>query len=381
LIPTVAALGPELYGGTSGVALFLAQLFARTGNPEFRRTALGAVTRALRQLDRLQWDAPQVPTLSFHSGHLGVAYVTHRVAMLTGEERLTDSIGPLLEQIAGARDKPHALDLMGGNAGAIPALLALDQAAAWRGCRDLAVALGEDLCRTATHRGDAVAWSPEEANGPGAGSIPLTGLGHGAAGIGLALLELYGATSRPEFLEVGRLAFAYEDSVFNEELGNWPDFRPHPGEPDGSGPLPHALAWCHGAPGIALSRLRAMSLDVAYREPLLAVARAGLRTTLGAIEQRGELRRQDATLCHGLAGLNEILWTAGTLLAEEPYQTLARSTALSMIECHGGVGDWPTGVASRGPNPSLMLGTAGIGYHFLRLDSPEHVRPILALTT
>jgi lantibiotic modifying enzyme len=379
LTPTVAALGPELYSGTSGVALFLAQLFARTGNLEFRHTALGAITRALRQLDRSPRETAQIPIMSFYSGHLGVAYVTHRVALLTAEERLTDPIEAVLDDVARARAKPHALDLIGGNAGAIPALLALDRVAAWRGCRDLAVALGEDLCQAATRHGDGVAWNPEDANGPGAGSIPLTGFGHGAAGIGLALLELYSATSRPGFLEIGRRAFVYEDSVFNQEQGNWPDFRPYPGELGRPGSLSYALAWCHGAPGIALSRLRAISLDVVRREPLVAVARVGLQTMLGAIERRSRLSRQDATLCHGLAGLNEVLWTAGTLLNEETYQNFARAIALSLIKSYGEADDWPTGVPSGGPNPSLMLGTAGIGYHFLRLDSPKHVPPILAL--
>jgi lantibiotic modifying enzyme len=381
LTPTVTALGPGLYDGTSGVALFLAQLFARTGNLEFRHTALGAITRALRQLDRLRRETAQLPPLSFFSGHLGVVYVTHQVAVLTREERLTAPIGALLGDIAAARAKAHVFDLIGGNAGAIPALLALDRVPVWQGSRDLAVALGEDLCRAAQPCGDFVTWDPKEANGPGSGSIPLTGLAHGAAGIGLALLELYGATSRQEFLEVGRRAFAYEDSVFNREQGNWPDFRSYPGEPSGSGSPSYALAWCHGAPGIALSRLRAMSLDVAHREPLVAMARVGLETMLGAIERRSRLPCQDATLCHGLIGLNEVLWTAGTLLAEEAYQTFARSIALGLIESYGRGGDWPTGVASGGPNPSLMLGTAGIGYHFLRLDSPEHVRPILVLST
>ena len=65
LTPTVTALGPELYDGTSGVALFLAQLFARTGNLEFRHTALGAITRALRQLDRLR--RRRLSCLPYHS--------------------------------------------------------------------------------------------------------------------------------------------------------------------------------------------------------------------------------------------------------------------------------------------------------------------------
>jgi lantibiotic modifying enzyme len=380
LTPTVTALGPELYGGTCGVALFLAQLFARTGIVEFRHTAVGAITRALRQLDRLRHETLQLSFLSFFSGHVGVVFVTHRVALLTGEERLMEPIGALLREIAIARAKAHALDVIGGNAGAIPALLMLDRAPGGQGCWDLAVELGEDLCRAATPRGDFVTWNPEAASGPGTGSIPLTGFAHGAAGIGLALLELYRATSRPQFLEFGRRAFAYEDCVFNRELGNWPDFRPHIGEASGSKSLPCAVAWCHGAPGIALSRLRAMSLDVARREPLAAIARVGLQTMLAAMESWKRIPRQDTTLCHGLAGLNEILWTAGTVLVEETYQKLARSNALGLIENYASRGDWPTGVASRGPNPSLMLGTSGIGYHFLRLDSPEHVPSILALT-
>ena len=44
---------------------------------------------------------------------------------------------------------------------------------------------------------------------------------------------------------------------------------------------------------------------------------------------------------------------------------------------------WATGasgVFSGGPNPSLMLGTAGIGHAFLRLHDPEGVPPLLILT-
>jgi len=55
LIPTVAALGPELYGGTSGIAIFLAQLFALTGELELRRTAEGAIRQALAQAAPLEY--------------------------------------------------------------------------------------------------------------------------------------------------------------------------------------------------------------------------------------------------------------------------------------------------------------------------------------
>ncbi|MBV9122877.1 MAG: hypothetical protein JO112_05945, partial [Planctomycetes bacterium] len=83
--------------------------------------------------------------------------------------------------------------------------------------------------------------------------------------------------------------------------------------------------------------------------------------------------------CHGLAGLTEVVLTAGQWLADESYLVWARTAAANLIAKHAAQEDWPSGVASRGPNPSLMLGTAGIGYHFLRQYDPEHVPPLLIL--
>ena len=40
-------LGPDVYAGTSGIALFMAELAGLTGDPEVRRTAFGAIRHAL----------------------------------------------------------------------------------------------------------------------------------------------------------------------------------------------------------------------------------------------------------------------------------------------------------------------------------------------
>ena len=47
------SLGPALADGTAGVALFLAQLHAATGDGAVRRTALGAIAQALGQIDQV----------------------------------------------------------------------------------------------------------------------------------------------------------------------------------------------------------------------------------------------------------------------------------------------------------------------------------------
>ena len=91
------------------------------------------------------------------------------------------------------------------------------------------------------------------------GRRALTGYSHGAAGAGVALLELGAAVRDDTFKETGLAAFAYERRWYSAAQANWPDFRRSGG---GRSRISQrfSTAWCHGAPGIALSRLRAMQL-------------------------------------------------------------------------------------------------------------------------
>jgi lantibiotic modifying enzyme len=199
----------------------------------------------------------------------------------------------------------------------------------------------------------------------------MTGLSHGAAGIGLALLELYAESGRADFLELARGAFAYEDSYFTPHEGNWRDLRHSAPDP------PYCRAWCHGAPGIALSRMRAAAIDPARGEAYLAAARTGMATTVTAIGETLALSRYDATPCNGITGLIEIASIAHRVLGESSYHDVAMEAARTLIARHSATGDWPSGAPSGGPNPSLMLGTAGIGYTFLRLHDPDRVPSML----
>ncbi|HEX5271929.1 MAG TPA: lanthionine synthetase LanC family protein, partial [Gemmataceae bacterium] len=371
--PRAVALGPDLYGGGAGVALFLAQLAAVTGDAECRRTALGAIACSVRQAAH----GPRAdrPPLSLHAGLLGVAYAAHRVAALTGEPGPDDAADMLLGAVERGAAEPHVLDLIGGSAGAIPALLALGRLPRWRRLHGLAESLGEELCRTAVRRGGAWTWDGERVCGPGVARAMLTGLAHGAAGLGLALAELYGLTGRDDFREGSRAAFAYEDELFDRRAGNWPDLR---AAAQDEAPTPHyGAAWCHGAPGIGLARLRASQLDARRRDPYAATAHVALGTTATALEVMAREPGADASLCHGLAGLAEILLTAAEVLGDEGHRAGARAAAVALAGRHAERGDWPTGVPSRGPNPSLMLGTAGIGYHFLRQARPRQVPAVL----
>ena len=312
-------------------------------------------------------------------GQLGVAYAAWRIAALTAEDEPKSQAQWLLDELAHEVGRSGPLDVIGGNAGAIPALLAMSRDGVLEHARELAVTLGEELCQTATWEGTSCTWDPEVASGAGTASAPLTGMSHGASGIAVALLELYAETKREEFLDTARGALAYEEALFDPAVGNWPDLR----GVDEPGSIPrqpsYGRAWCHGAPGIALARLRALTLDPSRGEAYATMARAGLATTLEAIDKNLRHPEHDTSLCHGLGGLIAIVLTAGRLLEDDSYLARAFSVARALIDRHASSGNWPSGLVSRGPNPSLMLGSAGIGYCFLRLHDPKTVPSILLL--
>src|SRR6185503_12655951 len=112
---------------------------------------------------------------------------------------------------------------------------------------------------------------------------------------------LFAETRNDRYLVAARQAFAYERHWFAPEQKNWPDFRIQQNLPTKSKVLPlFQTAWCHGAPGIALSRLRARVL---LKDPACeAELDCALETTARAIEHAVTSGGAVASLCHGVTG-------------------------------------------------------------------------------
>ena len=339
------ALGPELYGGTAGVGLFLAHLAAATGDADARKTAVGALRHATRRA---------APRDGFHSGSLGIAWAAERAAALLGAEELHERARAVLDTARPPADPARRPDVGMGAAGAVLALLAL-------GLVDDAVATGEPLLARARVTRHGWSWPPGH----------LCGLSHGASGIGLALLELCAATGDDRFGSAAEGAFAYERSWLDETSGTWPDLRIAGQRRRSVLPAATAGTWCHGEAGIALSRLRALELldDDALRSDADAALEATHRRLAAALPYEIE----DLSLCHGAAGAADVLLSAaGADLAAE----LCRVATAR----HAAAGDWPCGTAY-GTTPGLFLGLSGIGWLFLRLHDPAIPSPLVLPTS
>jgi MYXO-CTERM domain-containing protein len=360
--PTVhRALGPDLYGGTSGVALFLAELSVVSGSAEAARTAIGALKQALSRLDAV----PPETRLGLYTGWTGIAYSAARVGTILDAGRLEARARTALRQLRRGHADVREFDLIAGRAGAIAALVALDRDEWLR----FAVELGDELLDAAVRSDEGLSWVS-----PGIRSRRnLTGFSHGASGAAYALLELFTRTGEDRFRAAAEDAVAYERAAFDPAAGNWPDFRLQPGELRSSrAPDAFATLWCHGAPGIALARLRAIEvLGAAWAR---REAGHALQTTAGDLDATLATGAGNFSLCHGLAGNAEALAYGADVLADDPradaWAHLAERVADTGLERYDATGAaWPCGTHTD-ETPGLMLGLAGIGLFLLRRARP-----------
>ncbi|GGZ01733.1 hypothetical protein GCM10010300_52200 [Streptomyces olivaceoviridis] len=353
--PTVEALGPDLYGGASGVAVFLAELSTVTGSRGFGKTALGAVECAVRQTrQRLELDGNWGEGL--YSGAAGVLLAAARVARVTGcgVSRNIDRLLPMVYELT--EGDPLSDDLMIGRGGTVVGLLHLGELSG-----------RTDITERAVHMGMKLRDRVMDTLARSAGSPTMTGLSHGASGLALALLELHARRGDPESAEVARQLLRSEDVLFDERSRNWPDLRPEISDQEREDPS-CMVAWCHGAPGMAMARIQASCLDPDFAQQYRRRVHGALETTRAALRVSLADEKYDVSLCHGLSGLIAALWAGGLTFSTERYKVAALDAACRVAREED---KWQSGITCGGPNPSLMVGTSGLGHTFLRLREPR----------
>ncbi len=356
--PTGMLIRPDLYNGSGGIVLALADLVSELADTDARSVLA-------RGAEWLRW-APAMnnqPLPGFYIGEAGVGAALLRAGQTLHDETL---IRAAVERGRLVASLPYASpDIMTGTAGRLRFHLLLWDETGEQEHLQAAITCGESLlqaAKTSDQRGMHY-WEIPAGYGTLSGER-LLGYAHGAAGIADALLDLFIVTSNERLLPViqgvSDLLRQWAIPALADESGlNWPIAI---GGAEGANPF-----WCHGATGIGRFFLNAASCDIIPGAREIA-ARAARTIAYSA-------RWLGPTQCHGLAGNIELLLDMYQATGDHSYyeEALAHARLLEAFATERkGFYIFPTAMRNHF-TPDYMLGYAGIAICLLRLSAPERI--------
>jgi type 2 lantibiotic biosynthesis protein LanM len=346
-----------LYLGRVGIAGFLSAADATSHEHlDFAQSVLAPLVRVLTspdEFERFRFLRDTGLGMAGTGGFLRAFAVLENtgLAHLIDFGTLTDSL--ITSITADAVGKDSTLDVIGGAAGTIGAV-------ARRHLRAPTDASQQALRLLADHLHQAQnpttgAWTTAFQNGR-----PLTGLAHGASGIGLALIEAGVALDDDDLVDAGARGLRYESEVFDDDEGNWPDFRDTVTSPS------FMLGWCAGAPGIGLARIQALTSAPTHadagqwREDIHTAVRATIAAPSSPVDH----------VCCGNLGRATFLREAGDWADEPTWVAAAAAIDRDVFDRAQQSGrfrltryDLEPGPGSEASNPGLMQGLSGIGLY------------------
>lgn len=335
--------GMYLYDGLGGVAVFLAMVLKRYPEAAFERIYEMVTKKLFAYTERLSEDAErsESPHTGAFIGEGSVVYAYLLLYQITQRQIYLDYARAHSEILFEKMKEEKTTDFLSGLSGAVVVLVKLYRAT------------GEErFLKAAAEQGDRI-WEQAVRQETGYGfsgaleGKALAGMAHGNSGYLLAYSYLLEVTGERRFQErIGEL-LAYENHLYSEEAGNWKDLRK---ENTGGKEL---NAWCHGAAGILLSRMRLKHLE-GFRD------HAGVQKDIDRCVQALRLcpETESACLCHGMAGM---CWIIGHYLKEYQDEMLEEKRERLMRRilrmCEKGEGMLPQEYYQ----VSLMTGITGVG--------------------
>ncbi|HEX5132097.1 MAG TPA: type 2 lanthipeptide synthetase LanM [Candidatus Krumholzibacteria bacterium] len=358
----ISAYPQGLYDGMDGVCLFFAYLSLLSGNEKYSEAACKIAWRSRIRLQELGsgWYRkvmPRQPFLSVFAHPLSCVHSLCHLESLLGVECLDHAlVDNALDWIDRFVVEDERLDLVFGQAGALPLLMTLSSSSSYGDqCSELACVIGTNLVQRARRTGLGMCWDSIEFKG-------FAPFAHGSAGIGFVLTWLGSVTGRAEFVSAGLEANRYVQSMYQPDVRGWAQVPDEPASIHGG--------WCNGSSGIVLSHL--LMAELTKTSPDDALVRIGgehiVRNGLG----------QTHCICHGDAGAIEVLEALGRAIKEPAYACAVDRQLEHMCSWAESGEKWVSGMPERSVELlGLYWGLSGIGYQFLRLADWRRVPSVL----
>lgn len=347
----IRTLKVYLYEGLSGIAIFFAVLNRYFQNNEYQEIFRGISKTLFEYTDDLFTSSEIDGDSGLFSGEAGMVYTYALLFQLTEDQQYLDYAVCHTKILTKLTEQDTKYDIMYGNAGAILALV------------DMYELTQENKYLDEAFRASRVLVEAQKENGgwqSNPNMCPLAGMSHGVSGIIYALAKLWRYKKDNTILSAIKKGLEFENSLFVQEYGNWKDERYYKGEKV-SESNQYTAAWCHGAPGILLSRLRIWNgMNGEIADIVIKDIKRSINTVYDSCSGVNNC------LCHGNMGNTEIMMEYCKAISDKKMQEcseLLRKNLIEKISQDENLGIEPFyGFQSLG----FMNGLAGIGYSIMR---------------
>ncbi len=363
----LAVSEPRLMKGSLGIGVFMAAYYAVTDEECEKEEALGLIRDIFKSAEFYAQSLEKARRLSprnVNTGLSGIGGVLTALALIyryTGLGECAGFAGNIIRSLNKLElDEITASDMIGGLAGAIMPLCVFPEYSNNETAKELIGVLADKLLELKTLEYEGLRlWDTLGKK------RPISGAGHGMAGIGAALCKAGTLLDAPRYFKAAADAFDHEHRIFSEKLGAWPDLRELPAD--------YAMhGYCSGAPGIGLMLLSVRD----QKDRCCAEYECDLGRAINAALSHPLLYRDH--LCCGNSAAVDFLTELYAVTEDQRYKEAASALLSKMTRRKNMRGGFSFMPPERRPHmtANLFYGSSGVGYEFLRFARPDVIRSI-----
>lgn len=366
----IRPLGTYLYEGLSGIAIFFNALQKLNPQNIYKNICSGLMKALFNYTDDMceRTGGLENESSGAFAGEASLVYTYQVLYKITNNEeyfKYAEKHSAIIEK---AILSDENFDIVYGNAGSVIILLNMYEMTKNKKYLEIAKDAGLFLVyRQEKHGESKGGWTGEERK------CALAGFSHGAAGIILALVKLWNATKDITFLNSAIDGLEFENTLFEKNQGNWKDERFYSGEKTSDKGI-YPIAWCHGAAGILLSRVKIYNI---LPENIREKVSEDIEIAKETIMSQGIMGNN--CLCHGNLGNTEILIEYLLLFHDKKIEKFSKELRRNVSQniCNGKF-DCDNAYLYGYKLQGFMTGLTGVGYSLLR-DIDDELPCILSL--
>lgn len=360
----VLPLNFNIYDGYGGVIIFLETLFRLTNITKYAKLSSGLFDSLKKfSLKHIHDITPDDTNLSAMTGIMGTLYIMELFPdRFYIPELYTSIVNFVLDNLQNVK----SCDFLTGIVGVLGFTLNATKMDSYH--KDCIISSCVDLLiKKKCHKPDGSSyWSYSDGYADSRNELELGGFAHGSSSAAAILYEAYEYTGNNYILTLAKEVLNHDRSFFLPEIKGWIDGRNPEQKLDGG-------SWCHGAAGVAVSRL--LLYNHLHNDELI------LDELEMSFNQMEKVMGFNICICHGMAGNLEVMYCISNIIKNKDYTRTVNNWLYTLVDRVLNNDSLICGDDSDKGLYGLFMGLSGLGYQFLRFYDWRNVPSLLFLET